>query len=344
MASNINNILANAKKALAKANAFDASIPGSSQFAYKAPAPKPAPAKPKPTFTQTQNEEASSVAAGLKANQENVNAAVKAGAIPKFHKGGKVKKTGLALVKKGETVRTKEQEKNLQKKMKNISPKALMTKEEPLNPVSIHHNSMPVAYFIRHGTTDMNDDDKFRGDLDVPLNEEGEQQARQLVSYFHNVKPSAVYHSTRSRTLQTIEPLAKEKGVKPELISDLDSLNTGDFAGKPKSEDNEKQMQWYREHPDSKIPGGDVIREWQNKVDNGLSKVIKKGEETGQPAIACIHGSVVKELSRFLHGDIKKAKVEPGGVVAIYKLPSGGYVAEPILKENDTSEKLHFSS
>lgn len=267
------------------------------------------------------------------------------GSIPQFHKGGKVKKSGIAMLKKGEVVRTKEQEKDIQDKIKKVQPKSLMTKEEPLTPVSIHHNSMPVAYFVRHGTTDMNDDDKFRGDLDVPLNEDGAKQAQQLVSYFHNVTPSAIYHSTRARTLQTIGPLAKNKKIKPELLADLDSLNTGNFAGKPKDKKNEEQMQWYREHPDSKIPGGDVIREWQNRVDKGLSKVINKGVESGNPSIAVIHGSVVKELSRFLHGDIHKTKVEPGGVVAVFKLPSGGFIAEPILKENSTDEeKLHVDS
>jgi len=339
--------LSGAKKALKNANAFTKSVEGApkSRLVSKPTPPKTvAPVAPKPSFVQMQNEEADSVAQGLAAKRQNIAQAQAAGVIPRFKHGGKMPKTGIAHLEKGETVRTKEQEKSLQKKLKTVRPKALMTKDEPLNPVSKQHNSMPVAYFVRHGATDMNDDDKFRGDLDVPLNEDGEQQAQQLVSYFHNVTPSAIYHSTRSRTLQTIKPLAESKGVKPELLSDLDSLDTGNFAGKPKNKENEEQMRWYREHPDSKIPGGDVIREWQNKVDKGLTKVITKGEESGHPSIASIHGSVVKELSRFLHGDIKKAKVEPGGVVAIYKLPSGGYIAEPILKENEVDENLHPSS
>ena len=348
MASSILNKLSAAKKSLSNANAFTKSAEGApkSMFAPKMRPPKldtPVAPKitPRPSFIHEQNEEASSLAAGLKAKQDNVNAAQKAGAFPKFHKGGKVKKTGLISAKKGETVRTKEQEKELQKKIKNTKPKNFLTsetKEVPMTAVSTTHNSMPVAYFVRHGETDMNKDNDFRGDLDVPLNEEGEEQAHQLVSYFHNVTPSAVYNSSRSRTAQTINPLAKEKGVKSKTISALDSLDTGDFAGQPKDDKNLEKMQWYREHPDAKIPGGDVVRDWQNRVDDALLKVIKESEKDGHPAIACVHGSVIKELSRFLHGDIQQAKVEPGGVVAIYKLPSGGYVAEPILNENDTDE------
>lgn len=346
--ASISNALLGAKKTLRKANDFTKSVEGTSKSRITAPKPKApapvAPIAPKPNFIQMQDSEAKSVAQGIAANKQNIEQAKAAGAIPHFKTGGKMPKTGLAHLEKGETVRTKAQEKELQKKLKSIRPKALLTKEEPLNPVSVHHNSMPVAYFVRHATTDMNDDDKFRGDLDVPLNEDGNKQAKQLVPFFHNVTPSAIYNSSRSRTKDTIMPLAEEKGLKPETLSELDSLNTGNFAGQDKNEANEKRMQFYREHPDSKIPGGDVIREWQNRVDGGLTKVIKQSEKDGHPAIACIHGSVIKELSRFLHGDIDKLKVEPGGVVAVYRLPSGGYVAEPILKENDTSEKLHFSS
>jgi len=228
--------------------------------------------------------------------------------------------------------------------VKGADSKSLMTKDEPeLNTASITHNSMPVAYFVRHGETDMNKDNDFRGDLDVPLNHEGLKQATNLVVYFHNVRPSAIFHSNRSRTLQTIAPLAKSKGIKPKTIDGLDSLNTGDFAGQPKDDKNLKKMQFYREHPDAKIPGGDVVRKWQQKADKAIDAVIKESEKDGQPAIACCHGSLIKELSRYLHGDIKAAKVDPGGVVAVYKLPSGGYIAEPILSRNDEAESSEMA-
>jgi broad specificity phosphatase PhoE len=222
--------------------------------------------------------------------------------------------------------------------------KALLTKDEPiLNKVSMTHNSMPVAYFVRHGETDMNKDNDFRGDLDVPLNHKGLEQAENLVAYFHNIRPSAIYHSERSRTAQTIGPFAKSKNMKMQTLPGLDSLNTGNFAGQPKDEDNMEKMKWYREHPDSKIPGGDVVRDWQKKADKAIETVLSEGEKDGRPAIACCHGSLIKELSRYFHGDIKAAKVDPGGVVAVYKLPSGGFIAEPILSRNDNAESAEGS-
>lgn len=344
MAANLPNILAGAKKVLANTM----KVPGEEQFAPK-PKPKVSPVKETPPIGVDYNpvHTAKAVADTIK-HPDDIAGGLKGVAsqagIPKYHTGGKVKKDGLALLKKDETVRTKEQEKDIQKKIKKTRPKALLTTEESLNPVDMRHNSMPVAYFIRHGSTDMNDDDKFRGDLDVPLNADGDKQAQQLVSYFHNVSPSAIYNSSRSRTAQTINAISDSKNMKSKTIADLDSLDTGHFAGQPKDKANLSKMNWYREHPDSKIPGGDVIREWQSRVDKALVKVFKDGEKDGKPAIACVHGSVIKELSRYLYGDTKKLEVQPGGVVVVYKLPSGGYVGKPILKENIVDEELHPDS
>ena len=262
--------------------------------------------------------------------------------IPVMHKGGKVKKTGLAYLKKGERVLTPEQDSAL-KKTKKAKPSSILTKEEPDKISSLPITAAPVAYFVRHGDTDMNDEDVFRGDYDPPLNEHGNSQAKLLVQFFHNVEPSAIYHSSRLRTKQTIDHIAKSKGLKPILTKDLDSLDTGNFAGKPKDKENNRKMKWYREHPDAKIPGGQTVREFQNNADDAFARLLKEGDQ-GKPIIAGVHGSIVKELGRYLHGDIKAAHVEPGGVVGVYKLPNGAYVAKPLLDENDGDEELALDS
>lgn len=265
--------------------------------------------------------------------------------IPVMHKGGKVKKTGLALLKKGETVRTSAQEKDVQKKLGKVKPSAIMAKEESDKISSLPITAAPVAYFVRHGDTDMNDDNVFRGDYDPPLNPHGQSQAKLLVHFFHNVNPIAIYHSSRLRTKQSIEPIAKSKNLKPALTKDLDSLNTGDFAGKPKDEENKKKMKWYREHPDARIPGGQTVREFQEEADAAFARLLREGDnKEGKPVIAAVHGSIVKELGRYLHGDIKAAHVEPGGVVGVYKLPSGAYVAKPLLDENHGDDELDLDS
>jgi alpha-ribazole phosphatase len=197
-----------------------------------------------------------------------------------------------------------------------------------------------VCFFVRHGETDMNKNNDFRGDLDIDINSEGKKQAEQLVPFFANRQFSAVYGSSRKRVMQTLEPLLKAKNMTMKPLKSLDSLDTGEFAGKPKNDENLKEMKWYREHPEETIPGGEKVKTFRKRVDAKIMQLIHRGESSSSPVLVGIHGSVVKELGRFLEGNMDAAKVEPGGVVAVFKSPTG-YTAEPILKDSsDVNEDI----
>lgn len=111
-----------AQSVLAKAQDFTKSVEGTpkSRFALKPPVVRkaPPPVVPKGPTVRAQNTAV--------ANEE----AAKYGmhGVPIMHKGGKVKKDGPVILKKGETVRTPEQEKKVQDKMSKA--KEAMTKDE----------------------------------------------------------------------------------------------------------------------------------------------------------------------------------------------------------------------
>ena len=202
-----------------------------------------------------------------------------------------------------------------------------------------------VAFFIRHGETDLNDPpngekERFRGDADVLLNDTGKKQAEELVPFFNARKFSAAFHSGMQRTAQTLEPLMKAKGMEAHEIEGLNSLNTGDFTGLPKTEENKKKLEHYRNNPNLRIPGGESVNEFRKRVDPRLMRIIHLGDSAGAPTVAALHGSIMKELSRLLcKGDYNAAKVDPGGVVAVYKTPDG-YKAVPIFRENPAEEDI----
>jgi broad specificity phosphatase PhoE len=225
---------------------------------------------------------------------------------------------------------------------KSLAQKVL-TAHEPVKS-SLPSTATPVAFFVRHGETDMNAANDFRGDIDVPLNHAGQQQAQQLVYFFDDTLLSHIFNSSRSRTHETLEPLLKAKQMTSTTLPELDNLDTGNFAGLPKNEENLEHMEWYKEHPDAQIPGGDRVRDWRNRVDKKLIDLIELGAESEHPVLACIHGSVIKELSRLLHDNTELVKVEPGGVVGVFKIPAGGYMAKALLKENDVEEILPWGS
>jgi broad specificity phosphatase PhoE len=200
-----------------------------------------------------------------------------------------------------------------------------------------------IAFVVRHGETSLNKNNDFRGDIDVPLDADGKKQAAAIVPFFKNKKFSGIYGSTRKRVAETLAPLLKDKKAKMKPLKALDSLNTGEFAGKPKDKDNLDELKWYREHPEETIPGGEKVANFRKRVDAKMMDLLHRGESGSKPVLIGAHGSIVKEIGRLLHHDMDHAKVEPGGIVAIYKSPSG-YSAEPIFRPAKESEEVYAGS
>jgi hypothetical protein len=125
--------LAAAKKTLAGADKFEKEA---DPTGAQKPKPTPAPVAAKPAMSPKAG---AGLGAELNAKAQNVTQYTNA--VPQYHKGGVVKDTGLAMLEKGETVRTKEQEKAMadeksampekkEKPAKKASPEALMTSED----------------------------------------------------------------------------------------------------------------------------------------------------------------------------------------------------------------------
>lgn len=118
--------LSDAKKALGHAEkAFPTSMAKAAGVNPPA-APKPAMPAPKPIAVGNPEGNIGKEIADKVQNVEQVKPT-----LPKMHKGGKVEETGPVILKEDETVRTKQQEKAVDDKLKGTKAKDLMTKDEP---------------------------------------------------------------------------------------------------------------------------------------------------------------------------------------------------------------------
>ena len=68
-------------------------------------------------------------------------------------------------------------------------------------------------FLIRHGATTLTAEDRFAGATDVPLSDEGREQARRLSLRLSLQKLAAVYASPLGRTVETAQILAKPHGL-----------------------------------------------------------------------------------------------------------------------------------
>jgi broad specificity phosphatase PhoE len=192
-----------------------------------------------------------------------------------------------------------------------------------------------VAMFMRHGQTEFNKEKRFRGQMEIPLDRTGVQQAldaRRFLAGFLGDKPlGKSYRSSKDRTRQTAELVL---GDHTQVIKNFDALNVGKFSGQLKNDENMKDIMHYQKYPDQKIPGGERINDFRARVNPELKKVIEEGEKSGRPTISFVHSSTIHQLSHLLHGDHNLIKVQPGGIVGVYKRPSGSYYVLPLLSES----------
>jgi broad specificity phosphatase PhoE len=129
----------------------------------------------------------------------------------------------------------------------------------------------------RHGETEWNVEEVFRGRADVELNETGVQQAERLAEHLSELKIEAVYSSPLKRALDTAEAIARRHKLKVETSPGLIDCDFGQWQGLQLQEVKNRYKELYRQWAESphlvKIPGGeslDMVRERAMRVVNEI--------------------------------------------------------------------------
>ena len=125
---------------------------------------------------------------------------------------------------------------------------------------------MTCIILVRHGETDWNREEHFRGRADVPLNETGLLQAeatgRRIAAEW---RPSAVYASPLSRSLRTAEAIARHFDLTVQAHAGLMDIDYGQWQGLTPSEVRKRWPEmadaWYHAPQRAQIPGGETLEE-----------------------------------------------------------------------------------
>jgi phosphoserine phosphatase len=125
---------------------------------------------------------------------------------------------------------------------------------------------------IRHGETDWNKEDRFRGRADIGLNATGLAQAHKIAERFHDRKIAAIYSSPLPRALETATPLAADHHLEIEPNADLLDIDFGAWEGLSQEEARAKYPDlydlWMKAPGRVRFPGGESVRQVRNRVEN----------------------------------------------------------------------------
>lgn len=139
---------------------------------------------------------------------------------------------------------------------------------------------MTEIMLVRHGETEWNVAETFRGRIDIELNETGLRQAKLLAEYLRQLKIEAIYSSPLKRALKTAQMIANYHQINVEITSGLIDLDFGKWQGLPHQEIKERYKELYTEwinRPERVVmPDGESLNDVRKRALSVVYKVIAK--------------------------------------------------------------------
>jgi broad specificity phosphatase PhoE len=100
---------------------------------------------------------------------------------------------------------------------------------------------------VRHGQTEWNKEERFRGRADLALTPVGHRQARAVAGRVAaEFRPAAIYTSPLQRAAETAAAIGQAVDLSPDAADGLLDLDYGDFAGLTPAEAADRYPQLFR--------------------------------------------------------------------------------------------------
>jgi broad specificity phosphatase PhoE len=147
-----------------------------------------------------------------------------------------------------------------------------------------------TIYLARHGQTAYNATGRFQGQQDIPLDETGLLQAKELAVQVADLGLAALWSSPLARARQTAEAVSAHIGLPVRFDDRLKETDTGiwtdrlvkDFA----AQDPDGYQAWISGTVDFGFEGGETFAEQSDRVMAALAEI----EQGPRPALVVCHG------------------------------------------------------
>jgi broad specificity phosphatase PhoE len=167
-------------------------------------------------------------------------------------------------------------------------------------------------YLVRHGQTEWNRQERFRGRIDIPLNETGQRQAELVAVYLREKSVAAVYTSPLQRALQTAWPIAQAHNLSPTVLSGIVDIDYGEWQGLSPAEVRQRHPdlldRWYSVPHLVQIPGGESLENVRSRALAALHAQLNRSElqmsdaRSPEGIVLVTHQIVIKVLVCALLG------------------------------------------
>ena len=208
---------------------------------------------------------------------------------------------------------------------------SLKTQIECLNQTSHLNINIPKTIgdsriiLVRHGETDWNKEGRFQGQIDIPLNETGKNQAQKASNFLKSIDFNKAYSSSMSRPLETAKIiLGKKSNLSILKIDELSEISHGLWEGKLEKEIKttwpEMLDKWHQEPENVIMPEGESIEDVSKRSLNAWQNICKnqnKNDITLVVAHDAVNKTLICNLLGLSYSEIWTIKQGNGGITVI---------------------------
>lgn len=157
---------------------------------------------------------------------------------------------------------------------------------------------------VRHGQTGWNREERFRGRVDIGLDETGLKQAKAVAERLSGCGAVAIYTSPLMRAVSTAEAIGGRLGLEVTPLEAITDMDFGEWQGRPVAEVREQEGELFNQwalNPESfRVPGGETLGEVRDRAAAAVDELaVQHGDDT---VVLVSHRVVCKVLLCHLLG------------------------------------------
>ena len=198
-------------------------------------------------------------------------------------------------------------------------------------------------YIVRHGQTEWNVQEKFQGQLNSPLTEEGKVKIRKTATELADIEFEAVYTSKLGRTVGTAEIILESNNIekrkndneklKLQKLSELNEIYFGEWQGMTFAEifvkfPEEAHNYFYdvKNYCAGNVKG-EELKDGLKRFLRGLNKIVY--ENNGGNILVVTHGTVLELFFNYIENkeahDLDERKLIGNGEYKVFTYENGKY-------------------
>lgn len=198
-------------------------------------------------------------------------------------------------------------------------------------------------YIVRHGQTEWNVQEKFQGQLNSPLTEEGKVKIRKTATELADIEFEAVYTSKLGRTVGTAEIILESNNIekrkndneklKLQKLSELNEIYFGEWQGMTFAEifvkfPEEAHNYFYdvKNYCAGNVKG-EELQDGLKRFLRGLNKIVE--ENNSGNVLVVTHGAVLELFFNYIENkeanDLDERKLIGNGEYKVFTYENGKY-------------------